>query len=128
VNQAAKDFPELARRLDRFSPSTRKRLTRSLVRALRGRRDGSRALLNEAVGDACRELRVAGVDDRMITEFFGQLVEEAGRACGADRPSLMSGELRWMPVRARVLELVNAVLHLEPIEPLLAMDHANGPR
>jgi len=128
VNQAVKDFPELARRLDRFSLSTRKRLTRSLVRALQGRRHDSRAPLNDAVGDACRELRFAGADDRTIKEFFGLLVEETGRACGADRPSLMSGELRWMPVRARVLDLVDAFLQVETIEPVLAMDHANGPR
>jgi len=40
----------------------------------------------------------------------------------------MSGELRWMPVRARVLDLVDAFLQVETIEPVLAMDHANGPR
>ena len=128
MNQAVKDFPELARRLDRFSLSTRKRLSRSLVRALRGRRHDSGVPLSEAVGDGCRELRFAGADDRTIKEFFGFLVEETGRACGADRPSLVSGELRWMPVRARVLELVDASLRVESAEPFLAMDHTNGPR
>ena len=128
MNRAVKDFPELARRLDRFSLSTRKRLTRSLVRALQGRRHDARTSLNDAIDDGVRELRFAGADDRTIKEFFGSLVEETGRACGADRPSLMSGELRWMPVRAHVLGLVNASLHVEPSEPLLAMDHSNGPR
>ena len=128
MNQAVKDFPELARRLDRLSMSTRKRLSRALVRELRGRRHDTRAPLNGAVSDGCRELRASGVDDRGIEEFFGALVEETGRACGADRPSLLSGELRWMPVRARVLELVTAFFRVEPTEPLLAMDHLNGPR
>ena len=110
MNQAVKDFPELARRLDSFTLSTRSRLTRSLVRTLRGRRPDARLPLNEAVDDACRELQVAGLDDVTIKEFLAALVEETGRACGADRPSLMSGELRWMPVRARVLDLANAAL------------------
>jgi hypothetical protein len=128
VSQAVKDFPELARRLDRFTLSTRQRLSRALVDALRGRRHNARTTLNDAVGDGCRELRAAGLDDASIKEFFGALVEETGRACGADRPSLLSGELRWMPVRTRVLDLVNAALHIEPTEPNLAMDHVNGPR
>jgi len=128
VTHAVKDHPELARRLDRFSMSTRQRLSRALVDALRGRRHTARASLDDAVRDGCRELRAAGLDDRGIKEFFGALVEETGRACGADRPSLLSGELRWMPVRARVLDLVNATLYIGPAEPFLAMDHVNGPR
>jgi hypothetical protein len=123
-----KDFPEVARRLDRFTLSTRSRLTRSLVRALRGRRPDARLPLREAVDDACHELQMAGLDDQTIKEFLAALVEETGRACGADRPSLMSGELRWMPIRARVLDLATAALHVAPGEPFLAMDHVNGPR
>jgi hypothetical protein len=128
VGQAVKDFPELARRLNRFTMSTRQRLSRGLVDALRGRRHNARATLDDSVSDGCRELRDAGLNDQAIAEFFGALVEETGRACGADRPSLVSGELRWMPVRARVLDLVHATLRGTPTEPLLAMDHANGPR
>ena len=128
MNQVVKDFPELARRLNRFSLATRKRLSRSLVRALQGRRPASGVQLSDAVADGCRELRSAGADDRTIKELFSLLVEETGRACGADRPSLMSGELRWMPVRARVLDLVDASLQVESAEPFLAMDHTNGPR
>ena len=128
VTQAVKNYPELARRLDHFSMSTRQRLSRALVDALRGRRHNARATLNDAVGDGCHELRSAGLDDQNIKEFFGALVEETGRACGADRPSLLSGELRWMPVRARVLDLVTATLYIPPAEPWLAMDHLNGPR
>ena len=128
MNQAIRGFPELARRLDGFTLSTRKRLTSSLVHALRGRRHDTRTPLNDAVADGCRELRAAGLDDSSIKKFFGALVEETGRACGADRPSLMSGELRWMPIRTRVLELVNAALHVDAPDSLLSMDHANGPR
>jgi hypothetical protein len=128
VTQAAKQFPELARRLDRFSMSTRQRLSRALVDALRGRRHNARATLDDAVGDGCRELRYAGLGDQGIKEFFGALVEETGRACGADRPSLLSGELRWMPVQTRVLDLVKAALDDAPAEAVLSMDHINGPR
>ena len=128
MNQAVKDFPELARRLDSFTLSTRSRLSRSLVRALRGRRPDARLPLDEAVRDACRELRSAGLQDRSIKEFLGALVEETGRACGADRPSLVSGELRWMPVQARVLALVDNALHVAPIDRPLPMDQPNGAR
>ncbi len=132
MSKSSRAFPELALRLDRFTASTRASLSRALVRALRGHRHDSPATLNEAVRAGCRELRVAGTDDEALIEFFAVLVEETGRACGADRPSLMSGEPRWVPVRARVLELVgNALPVLEPLPahmPLLAMDHPNGPR
>lgn len=128
MNQSNRTFPELALRLSYFSASTRARLSGSLIRALRGRRHVSGLPLHEAVVDACRELRAAGLDDRGIIAFFGALVEETGRACGADRPSLMSGELRWVPVRARVLDLVGDTLSVAAPEPFLAMDHVTGPR
>jgi hypothetical protein len=128
VNQSYRTFPELALRPDHFSVSTRTRLSRFLVRALRGRRDASQSPLNQTIVDACNELRVAGLNDHDIVEFLGALVEEIGRACGADRPSLISGQLRWIPVQARVLELVRDVLYVAPPEALLAMDHLNGPR
>jgi hypothetical protein len=127
VNQKIR-FPEVARRLDGFSSGTRKSLSRSLVQALRGRRHDTRTLLNDAVTEGCRELRGAGMADQAIMEFFGALVEETGRACGADRPSLMSGELRWMPVQARVLEFVGAALAGVATGAFLDMDHVNGPR
>lgn len=88
----------------------------------------SRAPLNAAVVDGCHELRAAGLSDPDIMAFFGALVEDTGRACGADRPSLISGQLRWVPVRAHVLEVVGDALYLAPPEPFLAMDHGNGPR
>ena len=127
MNAAVANFPALAGRLDRFSSGTRKRLSRSLVHALRGRRHDARTL-TEAIDAATHELRFAGLDDDAIEEFLGALVEETGRACGADRPSLVSGELRWVPVRARVLDLVRTALSEAPTEPFLAMDHLNGPR
>jgi hypothetical protein len=132
VSQSSRAFPELALRLDRFTVSTRASLSRALVRALQGHRRDSPSTLNDAVRAGCRELRVAGADDQAIMEFFAGLVEDTGRACGADRPSLMSGEPRWVPVRARVLELVgDALPALEPMPAhtsMLAMDHPNGPR
>jgi hypothetical protein len=115
-------------RLDHFTVGTRTRLSRFLIRALRGRRDASRSPLNDMIVDACNELRIEGLNDHDIVEFFGALVEETGRAHGADRPSLMSGQLRWIPVQAHVLELVRDALNTAPPEPFLAMDHPNGPR
>ncbi len=121
-------FPELALRLDRFTANTRARLARALVQALRGRRSVSQTALNEAVAEGCRELRATGLSDPDIIAFFGALVEDAGRSCGADRPSLVSGQLMWVPVQARVLELVSDALYVNPPEPFLLMDHRNGPR
>ena len=128
MNRMNRAFPELTLRLRHFSASTRARLTRSLIHALRGRRYVSQSALNEAVVDGCHELRAEGLIDRDIMSFYSALVEELGRACGADRPSLMSGELRWVPVRARVLDVVRDALYVAPPEPFLAMDHATGPR
>jgi hypothetical protein len=128
MSQLNRAFPELAARLDRFTASTRAKLARSLILALRGRRPASPSALTEAVAEGCRELRATGLSDPDIMAFFGALVEEAGRACGADRPSLMSGQLRWVPIRARVLELVADALYANPLEPFLVMDHRNGPR
>jgi len=128
VSQSHRAFPELALRLGHFTARTRAKLARSLVQALRGRRPASSSGLNEAVVEGCRELRATGLSDPDIMTFFGALVEEAGLACGADRPSLMSGEVRWVPVRARVLDVVRDTLYVAPPEPFLAMDHATGPR
>ncbi len=152
MNHSKRAFPELTHRLGLLTAGTRTKLSGSLVRALRSRRVFARTMLNGAVAAGCHELRAAGMDDDAITGFFGALVEETGRACGADRPSLVSGQLRWVPVRGRVLELVSAALHVVPAEafvavnrgaraelfvamnhgvpaePFFAMDQANGPR
>jgi hypothetical protein len=127
VHSAVIKFPALAVRLDRFSSATRQRLSRALARVLGGRRHDTRSL-HEAIDAACHELRLAGLDNDAIEEFLGALVEETGRACGADRPSLISGEMLWVPVRARVLDLARTALTAGPNEPFLDMDHVNGPR
>jgi hypothetical protein len=84
--------------------STRGRIERAIVQELLGSRSSGPSL-RHAVTDATRELRAQGLTDASVIEALGALVEDAGRACGADRPSLMSGELRWMPVRARVQDM-----------------------
>lgn len=104
-------FPDTVHFSHRFTMSTGGRLERSLVRALRGPRGSSVLSLRNAVGDATRELRAAGLTDQAVLDVLGGLVEDTGRACGADRLSLISGELQWLPVRAQVLKLANAALH-----------------
>jgi hypothetical protein len=110
MNQFTRAFPDFSSRMGRLTTSTRTRLARSLVRALRGRPHDASAPLSDAVGDGCRELRTHGMADSAILDFFGALVEDAGRACGADRLSLISGQPRWTPVRVRVLELATDAL------------------
>ena len=90
--------------------STSGRLGRALVDALRGKSHLSRRQLDNVVGDASRELRSAGLGDPAVLATLGDIVEDAGRECGADRPSLMTGELRWMPIHARVLETAKLAL------------------
>jgi len=70
----------------------------------------TRSSLHDAVGDASHELQAAGLSDHAVLIYMGALVENAGRACGANRRSLMSGELRWEPVRTRVLEFASVAL------------------
>ena len=110
VNHVDQNYPELARFTERFTLSTRGRLGRALVHALHGRRHTSSAQLDVAVGDASHELQAAGLDDHAVLTYLGALVENAGRDCGANRRSLMSGEFRWEPVRARVLEFASIAL------------------
>ena len=110
MNQANRSFPELAVQTGRFTMRTRGRLARALVHALRSPAHSLRGPLDDAVREASRELQAEGLDDRAILAFFGNLVEDTGRECGADRPSLMSGEFRWAPVRSRVLEFARSAL------------------
>jgi hypothetical protein len=56
------------------------------------------------------ELRLAGLPDPLVLATLGEMVEDTGRECGADRPSLMTGQLRWMPVHARVLATARLAL------------------
>lgn len=110
MQQAPRRLPELAGLTGALTTSTGGRLERALILALRSRAHQSAARLNGAVGDASRELRAKGLNDHSVRAFFGHLVEEAGRACGADGHSLLSGQPRWMPVRTRVVALADAVL------------------
>lgn len=96
-------IPELFGPAGHFTAHTRARLDRSLARAL-GARSGWATALDGAVCEAARELRSEGLDDQAALDVLGALVEDAGRACGADRPSLLSGEPRWLPVRTQVIE------------------------
>jgi hypothetical protein len=93
-----------------LTDSTNGRLGRALTDSLRGRSHISRRQLDDVVGDASRELRSAGLGDPAVLATLGAIVEDTGRECGADRPSLMTGELRWMPVHARVLETARLAL------------------
>ncbi|HEX4683721.1 MAG TPA: hypothetical protein VH277_13470 [Gemmatimonadaceae bacterium] len=93
-----------------LTESTNGRLGRALVDALRGRSHTSRRQLDNVVGEASRELRSAGLGDAAVLAALGAIVEDTGRECGADRPSLMTGELRWMPVQVRVLETATLAL------------------
>ena len=110
MNQSRRSFPELEPLTSRFTIRTRGRLTRALVRALRKRAHDFRVPLDAAVREASRELQAEGLNDGAILAFFGRLVEDAGRACGADRPSLISGELAWVAVRTRVLGFARTAL------------------
>jgi hypothetical protein len=96
--------------MHRLTLGTRGRLSRALIQALRRRPQSPRKILDDAVSAASIELRGNGLSDLAVLAFLGELVEDAGRACGADRPSLMSGELCWIPVRTRVLGLAQAAL------------------
>ena len=87
----------------RFTATTRTCLERALGKALFGHK-GSNMPLRSAVHSATRELRVQGLDSEATLAVLSAVVENAGRACRADRTSLISGEPFWMPVRDRVLE------------------------
>jgi hypothetical protein len=117
LNQANRSFPELAALTHRFTIRTSNRLARALVRSLRSHGHEFRRPLHDAVRKASHELQAAGLDDRAILTFFGGLVEDTGRACGADRPSLLSGELRWVPVRTVVLEVARSALGVPTLTP-----------
>ncbi|HEY6219048.1 MAG TPA: hypothetical protein VIV65_03255, partial [Gemmatimonadaceae bacterium] len=89
----------------RFSPGTRGCLERSIAVALKGRKSGS-VPLRRAVEEAARELRSQGLDLAATLSFLGGVVEDAGRVCGADRPSLFSREPLWLSVQSFVLAAV----------------------
>ena len=108
---ARRKYQELFSGTGRFTPGTRTNLERAVGRALHGHK-GSTMPLRSAVYTATRELRAEGLDAAATLIALGGLVESAGRACGADRSSLLSGEPVWIVVQARVLELVRHELAL----------------
>jgi hypothetical protein len=116
MNRIGRHFPELMSAPHRFTASLHARLQRAIVHALRGR-SGFNISLRLAVSDACRELRAAGWTDQAALDALSVTVEDTGRACGADQPSLLSGEPRWLPTRAKVLAHAALVL-AEPTEAL----------
>jgi hypothetical protein len=117
MNRIGRHFPDLMSSPHRFTTGLHTRLRRALVQSLRGQY-GAGTPLRAAVADACRELRAAGWTDRAALDALGALVEDTGRACGADQPSLLSGELRWYPLRTKVLAHATLVL-AEPTEALV---------
>lgn len=96
-------YEELFRDTPRFSTGTRHCLERSLGRALFGVKSDP-TVLRSAVCRATRELRAQGLDEAATLAVLTAMVEDGGRACGADRGSLLSGQPVWMAVRARVIE------------------------
>jgi hypothetical protein len=95
-------YRELFNGTERFSTSTRGRLERAVGRALHGYRGGN-VSIQLAVRSAAQELRVEGVSDAEIVAILAAVVEDAGRACGADRASLMTGAPCWLPLRDQVV-------------------------
>jgi hypothetical protein len=95
-------YQELFNGTGRFTASTRTCLERAVGRALFGHKCAAKPL-RSAVHSATRELQAQGLDDAATLAVLGAVVEDAGRACRADRSSLISGDPLWMPVRTRVL-------------------------
>ena len=100
---ARRKYQELFSGTARFTASTRMCLERAVGRALFGHKGGTMPL-RSAVYGATRELRAEGLDADATLVVLGAVVEAAGRACRADRSSLLTGEPLWMAVRALVLD------------------------
>jgi hypothetical protein len=104
-------YEELFGETHHFSRGTRTRLEKSVGRALFGRKCDP-SLLRSAVYRATRELRARGLDAAATLNVLAAMVENGGRACRADRASLLSGQPLWMAVRARVIESAEEELAL----------------
>jgi hypothetical protein len=109
ASMARRKYQELFSGTGRFTANTRTCLERAVGRALYGHK-GSTMPLRSAVYTATRELRAEGLDAAATLAVLGAVVENAGRACGADRSSLMSGHPVWVPLQQRVLALVRLEL------------------
>ena len=106
-------YRELFRDTGHFTKTTRKRLERAIGHALLGSKSFNSAL-RVAARHATRELQASGFDAASTLEVLSAIVEEAGRACGADRLSLLSREPQWTPVRTFVLESARQEFAAEP--------------
>jgi hypothetical protein len=104
-----KKFDDIFAGTDRFTPNTRLCLERGLGRALLGH-PGDGMALRRAVHRATRELLVQGLDAEAVLTVLAAVVEDAGRACRADRTSLLSGTPTWMPLQQRVLQVARGEL------------------
>lgn len=84
-----------------FNPRLKTRLERAIAQAVHS---PTRAMptLRRAVLVATAELRAQGFDDDRISTLLGQLVEEVVRARALDTRSIVSGQPRWIEVRAKV--------------------------
>ena len=109
----ARRFPELMQATQRFSDTTRSGLERTLVHNLR-RHGSAMTSLRAAVRAAALELQLEGLDREATLELLAHLVEDTGRACGADRRSLITGEERWVTVRTCVLDAARAAMSGSP--------------
>lgn len=99
---ARRMYQDLFSGTGRFTASTRTCLERAIGHALFGRK-GASTPLSSAVHNATSELRTQGLNNADILVTLGSIVENAGRSCGADRASLVSGIPRWGAVHTRVL-------------------------
>jgi hypothetical protein len=102
-------YQELFWGTERFTPRTRMCLERAVGRALFGQKSDGWPL-RSAVSHAVHELCAQGLDAPQVLAALGAVVEDAGRACEADRTSLVSGEPTWMSVRTRVLAIAGRQL------------------
>ena len=91
--------------------SSRTRLERALSRAF-VRRGQPGAALREAAYAEVRELRAQGLNADATLEILAAVVENVGRARGADRISLISGQPSWTPIRTQVLDSARVELSL----------------
>ena len=85
-----------------FNARLKTRLERAVTHAIL---NPSRALptLRRAIISATAELRVHEFTDDQIRAVFSRLVEDVARDRSLDTTSIISGQPRWMDLRAKVL-------------------------
>ena len=107
--ERSRRYPEMEHATGRLPDATRARLERALVHALSRNGTMLRAL-GEVSAEAARELCATGLQRDAALGILASLVEDTGRACGADRPSLLNGVRRWVFVQEKVLDAARAAL------------------